>query len=73
MFFITLAIFVVLLGVGLWLGEIGWKAVGVHLLLAGASVGMIVLFNWPLMLLCVVLALLDILLILMIFKSDIPI
>ena len=62
-----------MLVVGKWMDELGWKHVGLFAVLAVAAYGIITLMAWPPFVLNSVLALLDVILVLVIFKGDLRI
>lgn len=67
------ALFLALLIAGVWLGELSWRAAGGFFLTPCVLFPVILLSGMSPMILMVALALLDIILVLMIFKGDLRI
>lgn len=67
------ALFIVLLGAGVLLGEIDWRGLAIVVLTAGAALGAFALFDWPFVWFVAVLAGLDVILVLWIFKGNLSI
>jgi hypothetical protein len=69
----ALIVFVVLLGCGIAMDELGWLHAGLWVLAAIGTGAVIALLQWPFALLCAVIAIMDVVLILVIFKGDLRI
>jgi hypothetical protein len=65
--------FVVLLGFGIVMEELTWPQVGLCLLLAIGALAVIIALQWPSIVFSSALALLDVVLVLVVFKGDIQI
>lgn len=70
---IALIVFIVLLVFGINMDELRWRHVGLCLLLAASALVMIVVFQWQFIIFSSVLAVMDVVLVLVIFKGDIRI
>ena len=70
---IALLAFVILLAAGLYLDELQWRHVAVAIVVALGSLTAIVLLGWQPAFFTIVLCLIDVVLILAIFKGDITI
>lgn len=68
---LPLVIFPALLVIGLSFGRLRWVQAGVHLSILLIALGLCFLLQWPLVIVCIAAALLDVILILTIFQGDI--
>ena len=70
---IALIVFIVLLVFGINMGELRLSHAGLCLLFAAVALATIVAFQWPFVIFSSVLAVMDVVLVLVIFKGDIRI
>ena len=68
-----IVIFFVLMVIGLLMGELSWRGVGICLLLAVGAMAVCAAFNLDVAIFMVVLGLIDVSLVLVIFKGDLQI